>query len=200
MDVAEIETGSDLIALIEKGYSKPFTRFYTLYFQKLLLASDRYLKDIHTSEELVQDVFLKIWENPYQLSEIKSVKSYLYRSVINAAINHINRQKNIAQHHLKLASELSDDYLIELDEEHEVIVLLRSEIEKLPAQCKKIFKMSRFDFLKYKEIAQRLNISEKTVENHIGLALRTLRHRFINDEKLNVKGKRYLLIMALYLY
>jgi len=164
------------------------------------LASDRYLKDIHTSEELVQDVFLKIWENPYQLSEIKSVKSYLYRSVINAAINHINRQKNIAQHHLKLASELSDDYLIELDEEHEVIVLLRSEIEKLPAQCKKIFKMSRFDFLKYKEIAQRLNISEKTVENHIGLALRTLRHRFINDEKLNVKGKRYLLIMALYLY
>ncbi|WP_231427901.1 MULTISPECIES: RNA polymerase sigma-70 factor [Pedobacter] len=200
MDVAEIETGSDLIALIEKGRTSVFTRFYTSYFQKLLLASDKYLKDIYAAEELVQDVFLKIWENPYQLSDVKSVKSYLYRAVINSSVNYINRQKNIAQHHLKLTSELSDEYFMELDEEHEVIILLREEIEKLPLQCKKIFKLSRFENLKYKEIAAQLNISEKTVENHIGNALKILRERFLNDSELKKRGKAYLMLMNIFLY
>jgi len=200
MDAAKVETGTDLISIIEKGRTGTFTQFYTSYFQKLLLASDKYLNDIHIAEELVQDVFLKIWENPYNLSEVKSVKSYLYRAVINSSINYINRQKNIEQHHLKLASTISDDYLIDIDEENEMIVLLRNEIEKLPAQCKKVFKLSRFENFKYKEIAKALNISEKTVENHIGNALKILRDRFLTDEKLNRKGKSFLMIMNMFLY
>jgi len=199
MDVVSIETGRDLVALIEKGHTSTFTRFYTSYFQKLLLASDKYIKDIYVAEELVQDVFLKIWENPENLSEVKSVKSYLYRTVINSSINYINRQKNIEQHHLKLASELSDKYLIDLDEENEIIILLRDEIEKLPGQCKKVFKLSRFENLKYKEIAEQLNISEKTVENHIGHALKVLRERFLTDKTLNKQGRSYLMLMNIYL-
>ncbi|MFC3364066.1 RNA polymerase sigma-70 factor [Pedobacter fastidiosus] len=200
MDALNIETGRDLISLIERGQTATFTKFYTSYFEKLVLASDKYLKDIHEAEEIVQDVFLKVWENPEYLSEVKSIKSYLYRTVINSSINYFNRQKNIEQHHLKLASELSDEYLINLDEENEMIVLLRSEIEKLPAQCKKVFKLSRFESLKYKEIANQLDISEKTVENHIGNALKILRERFLNDEQLNRQGKSYLMLMNLFLY
>ncbi|PWS30933.1 RNA polymerase sigma-70 factor [Pedobacter paludis] len=200
MDALNIETGRDLISLIEKGQTATFTQFYTSYFEKLVLASDKYLKDIHEAEEIVQDVFLKVWENPENLSEVKSIKSYLYRTVINASINYFNRQKNIEQHHLKLASELSDEYLMNLDEENEMIVLLRSEIEKLPAQCKKVFKLSRFESLKYKEIAIQLDISEKTVENHIGNALKILRERFLNDEHLNRQGKSYLMLMSVFLY
>ena len=200
MDVAQIETGKDLISLIEKGNTTTFTRFYTSYFQKLILASDKYLSDIHTAEEIVQDIFLKIWEFPENMQEVKSVKSYLYRSVINASINFANRQKTLEQHHLKLASEFSDDYLTDLDEENEMIVILRHEIDKLPSQCKKVFKLSRFENLKYKEIANVLDISEKTVENHIGNALKILRARFLSDESLNKKGKSYLMMMSLYLY
>jgi DNA-directed RNA polymerase specialized sigma24 family protein len=111
MDVAQIETGRDLISLIERGQSATFTRFYTSYFQKLILASDKYISDVHTAEEIVQDIFLKIWEFPENLAEVKSVKSYLYRSVINASINFTNRQKSLEQHHLKLAATFSDDYL-----------------------------------------------------------------------------------------
>jgi RNA polymerase sigma-70 factor (family 1) len=200
MDVAQIETGRDLISLIERGHTSTFTRFYTSYFQKLILASDKYINDIHTAEEIVQDIFLKIWEFPENMIEVKSVKSYLYRSVINASINFANRQKSLEQHHLKLASEFSDDYLTDLDEENEMIVILRDEIDKLPAQCKKVFKLSRFENFKYKEIAQELNISEKTVENHIGNALKVLRARFLDDKILNKKGKSYLMMMSLYLY
>lgn len=196
----DVETGQDLITLIEKGRTPTFTRFYTSYFQKLLLASDKYVKDVYIAEELVQDVFLKIWENPYSIADVKSIKSYLYKSVINASINYINRQKNIEQHHLKLVTELSDDDLKDLDEENEMIVLLHAEIDKLPAQCKKVFKLSRFEHLKYKEIALQLGVSEKTVENHIGNALKILRERFMNDEKLNKKGKSFLMLMNTYLF
>lgn len=193
MDVLAIETGQDLIEIIERGRTSIFTRFYTSYFQKLLLASDKYIKDVYAAEEVVQDVFLKIWENPYNLLEVKSIKSYLYKSVINASINYINRQKSIQQHHLKLTAELSDDIIKDLDEESEMIVLLHGEIEKLPLQCRRIFKLSRFEHLKYKEIAVQLNLSEKTIENHIGKALKILRERFMNDERLNKKGKSFLL-------
>ncbi|TCD12519.1 RNA polymerase sigma-70 factor [Pedobacter frigidisoli] len=198
MGVLGIETGRDLIALIEKGRTPTFTQFYTSYFQKLLLASDKYVKDVYTAEELVQDVFLKIWENPYTITEVKSIKSYLYKSVINASINYINRQKNIEQHHLKLVTELSDGDLRDLEEENEMIILLHAEIDKLPSQCKKVFKLSRFEHLKYKEIALQLGISEKTVENHIGNALKILRDRFLNDTKLNKKGKSFLLLVNTY--
>jgi RNA polymerase sigma-70 factor (family 1) len=200
MDVAQIETGRDLISLIERGQSATFTRFYTSYFQKLILASDKYISDVHTAEEIVQDIFLKIWEFPENLAEVKSVKSYLYRSVINASINFTNRQKSLEQHHLKLAATFSDDYLSDLDEESEMIVILRNEIEKLPAQCKKVFKLSRFENFKYREIAKTLDISEKTVENHIGNALKVLRARFLEDQTLNKKGKSYLMMMSVYLY
>lgn len=200
MDVAQIETGRDLISLIERGQSATFTRFYTSYFQKLILASDKYISDVHTAEEIVQDIFLKIWEFPENLAEVKSVKSYLYRSVINASINFTNRQKSLEQHHLKLAAEFTDDYLTDLDEENEMIIILRAEIDKLPAQCKKVFKLSRFENFKYKEIAKALDISEKTVENHIGNALKVLRTRFLDDQTLNKKGKSYLMMMSVYLY
>ncbi len=200
MDALDIKTGADLIALIEKGQTTAFTKFYTSYFQKLLLASDKYVRDIYVAEEIVQDVFLKMWEFPENLAEIKSVRSYLYRSVINASINYINRKKNIELHHLKLVTELSEDYIQDLDEENEIIVLLRIEIEKLPNQCKKVFKLSRFDQLKYKEIALDLNISEKTVENHIGNALKILRNRFHTDTTLNKRGKGYLMLMNSFLY
>jgi RNA polymerase sigma factor (sigma-70 family) len=81
-----------------------------------------------------------------------------------------------------------------------MIVILRNEIEKLPAQCKKVFKLSRFENFKYREIAKTLDISEKTVENHIGNALKVLRARFLEDQTLNKKGKSYLMMMSVYLY
>ncbi|MGN7989179.1 RNA polymerase sigma-70 factor [Pedobacter sp. 22226] len=200
MDVLEIESGQQLIEIIEKNRTSVFTQFYTSYFQKLLLASDKYVKDVFITEEIVQDIFLKIWENPYHISEVKSIKSYLYKAVINASINYVNRQKNIEEHHLKLVAEFSDEYVRDLDDENEMIVLLHSEIERLPVQCRKVFKLSRFEHLKYKEIASQLGISEKTVENHIGNALKILRDRFMNDENLNKKGKGYLLLVNIFLY
>ena len=196
----DIKTGKDLFELINKGHVQAFTNFYNQFFKKLLLAADQYVKDMHVAEEIVQDVFLKIWEVPENLEKIVSLKSYLYRSVINAGINYVNRQKNIDEHHKKLALNFTDEYLIELDEENELVVLLHHEIEKLPLQCKKVFKLNRFEHLKYKEIAALLLISERTVENHIANALKTLKKALLDQKGGNKSSSGFNLLLSLYLF
>lgn len=189
-----------MIELIGKGQTNAFAQFYTLYFQKLILVSDKYVKDVFIAEEIVQDTFLKIWEAPESLENVKSVKSYLYKAVINASLNHLSRQKNIEHHHEKIASEFSEEYLLNLDEESELIVFLRKEIDKLPTKCQKIFKMNRFDGLKYREIAGILNISERTVENHISNALKYLREAALDRNSGIKSSKNYYILMNFYLF
>ncbi len=172
-------TVESLQLMLDKGNKRAFTDFYSQYFKRLLIESDKYVKDIYVAEEVVQDVFLKIWERSDDLTQIQSIKSYLYRSVINASINYVNRQKNLELHHQKIVDEFTEDQADQLDEENELIVLLYDEIEKLPPKCKEIFKMNRFERLKYREIALKLDLSEKTVENHIGNALKLLREAML---------------------
>jgi RNA polymerase sigma-70 factor (ECF subfamily) len=200
VEVMDIKTGKDLFVLVREGEMSAFTTFYTQFFQKLLLASEKYVKDVFVAEEIVQDVFLKIWENPENLTEIHAIKPYLYRSVINASINHVNRQRNIELHHLKIAAESNDEALLSLDEENELIVLLHTEIGKLPPQCQKVFKMNRFEHLKYREIAEILNLSERTVENHIANALKLLRAALLNKNPDGKSSNRNDLLMSLFLY
>jgi RNA polymerase sigma-70 factor (family 1) len=193
--VINVKTGQDLYQMISRSEISAFTKFYTQFFQKLLLSSYKYVKDVFIAEEIVQDIFLKLWENPDNLLEIKSIQSYLYRAVINASINHTNRQKNIELHHLKIAAQYNEEHLIGMDEENEWVILLHQEIEKLPAQCKKIFKLNRFEHLKYKEIAAMLGLSERTVENHISTALKLLRKAMLTqkDGKESIQKINFLL-------
>lgn len=196
----EIKTGEDLFVLVRDGEISAFTTFYTQFFQKLILESEKHVKDVFVAEEIVQDVFLKIWENPENLTEVRLLKPYLYRSVINASINHINRQKNIEQHHLKIAAAYTDQEMLNLDEENELVVLLHQEINKLPPQCQKVFKMNRFEHLKYKEIAEKLMISERTVENHIATALKLLRASLLVNRTDKKSTKKNDLLLSLFLY
>lgn len=162
-----------------------FTLLYSSYFQNLALASVKYVKDTFIAEGIVQDVFVRIWEQPSLLEGVNVVRPYLYRSVINMSINYVNRQKNIELHHLKIAGTMADESLDDLHEEQEIKKIIFLEIEKLPEQCKRVFKMSRFEGLKYREIAALLNISERTVENHVSNALKILRFRLLEG-----KGER----------
>ncbi|MBB5636614.1 RNA polymerase sigma-70 factor (ECF subfamily) [Pedobacter cryoconitis] len=197
-----IVTGEDLLNLIEDDDKSAFTIFYSNNFQKLVLVSDRYVKNIHAAEEIVQDMFLKIWEDKGLLLYVNSVKAYLYRSVVNASLNYVNRQKNIEKHHLKIAEHLTDDDIEIINEQNELIVLLYNEIELLPEKCQKVFKLSRLEGLKYRDIAVELSISEKTVENHMSNALRLLRMRVIhNIQTEDPKSKaKYFSLLSLFLY
>lgn len=186
-----IKTGKDLLDLIEQNDKKAFALFYSRNFSKLILEAEKHVRDAHVAEEIVQDIFFKIWEDKNLLVNIGSIRSYLYRSVVNASINHINRKNNIERHHQKIAETISPEDVDLIDEQNELIVLIHQEIERLPDKCRNVFKLSRLEGLKYKEIALQLGISEKTVENHMSNALKILRARVMGRTEVNNSSNRY---------
>lgn len=182
-NLKEEYTDAEFLEGIKNADHKVFTSFYSSNFQRFAWLSAKYVKDMTVAEEIVQDLFMKIWEAPQDLDGVRSIKPYLYRTIINQSINYLNRQKNIAEHHLRLAEDLSDEYIEMIVEDFALKELLHKEIERLPEQCKRVFKLSRLEGLKYKEIAEALGISEKTVENHIVNALKILRTRLVNENE-----------------
>lgn len=135
-----------------------------------------FLKDKDQVEELVQDVFVKLWEKRDQLQIQTSLKSYLYTSVKNSILNYIKSQKVRSSYANEMQQQEEPTYLSVDDFEN---IELQNRIENLvnamPTERLKVFKLSRYEGLKYKEIAQKLGISIKTVENQMGKALKYLR-------------------------
>jgi RNA polymerase sigma-70 factor (ECF subfamily) len=138
------------------------------------------IKDQQIAEDLLQDVFYKLWINREKLDEHQSIKNYVYTIADNLILNHIRHLKVVAKHQI----ESSPPHFIKADspqfilEEKEWQSKLSSAIEKLPEKTKVVFLMSRMEDLKYQEIADRLSISVKTVETHMVKALKTLRESF----------------------
>lgn len=151
-----------------------FETYYKDYFKEFFLASYKYVKDSALAQEIVNDVFLKIWEDAGKITIESSLKSYLYRAIINRSINALNKQKRESQNLKELTLTQQDHYDLKEIELNELKVQLYKAIEALPDQCKKVFLMSRFDGLKQQEIADKLGISIKTVKNHITHALKQL--------------------------
>ena len=149
---------------------------FKAHFQGLLRYAHTIIRDELMAEEMVQNVFYKLWKNREDMAIDKSLAAYLYRSVYNECLNYLKHLKVKAayQAHAARAMENLNNAadklrLRELEEKLEIA------LRELPEQCRTIFQMSRFEELKYMEIAGRLGISVKTVENQMGKALKLLR-------------------------
>jgi len=126
---------------------------------------------------MVQQVFFKLWERTETLSITGSVAAYLYRAVHNECLNFIKHQKVRSNHRLHVVHSAKDqaDHASKKILAKELETELQAALNELPEQCRTIFQMSRFEELKYHEIATELGISVKTVENQMGKALRLMR-------------------------
>ena len=175
----ELDTIGTLLAQKDEA---AFEQVFKTHFKRLHAYAFTILKDEAEAEEMVQQVFFKIWERNENLSLTGSVTAYLYRAVHNESLNYIKHQKVRSDHKLHIA------YRMKNEVEHPAKKTLTSEMEKkihealneLPEQCRTIFQMSRFDELKYREIADKLGISVKTVENQMGKALKLLRAKLVD--------------------
>lgn len=159
---------------IQQKDVKAFENFYKDHYKSFFLAAVKYLNDTGVSQEVINDVFMKIWEDAGKLTIEGSLKSYVYRAVINRSINVLNKQKREFKHLKELTYVQDEVYELRQIEENELKVTLYKAIEQLPDQCKRVFCMSRFDQMKQQEIADELGISIKTVKNHITRALKQL--------------------------
>ena len=153
-----------------------FEQVFKSYFKNLHAYAFTIIKDEAEAEEIVQQVFFKIWERADRFSLQGPLAAYLYRAVHNESLNYIKHQKVKAGYRLHVVHTMKD----QSDEapgkrNKELEHKLSEALHELPEQCRTIFQLSRFEDLKYREIAEKLNISVKTVENQMCKALRIMR-------------------------
>jgi len=164
-----------IIEELGKGNEFVYNELFTLYYQNLCMFARKYTADLDQAEEVVQEVFIKIWKNRDQLKKISSLKTYLFVSVKNGCIDQI-RKDNVRKKYISETIQNSTEYVEpEILPDKELAEKIKAAINKLPKQRKKIFQMSKTFGLRYREIAEKLNISPKTVENQMGIALKQLR-------------------------
>ncbi len=162
---------------IQKGDEEAFELLFKSYYAHLCLFASKIIEDEIAAEEIVQDYFVKLWEKKHQLSIESSLKNYLFRSVKNLCLNFIKHNNIKAQYARQFVSEAEknnfSDYFMEVD----LAKKIEESIQSLPEKRREIFRMSRDEGLKYREIAEILKISIKTVETQMGLAIKTLRDK-----------------------
>jgi RNA polymerase sigma-70 factor (family 1) len=159
---------------IQRKDGQAFENYYKEYYKYFFLAAFNYFRDAGRAQEIVNDVFVKLWETAETIEIESSLKSYLYRAVINRSLNELDKNKRQQQHQKELSRLPEGTFELKEMEENELRMRLYRAIDQLPEQCQKVFRMSRFEELKQKEIADRLDISIKTVKNHITHALKQL--------------------------
>jgi len=177
---------SELIQLWQQGNEFAFELIYKRYAAQLLSLAMRKTNNRDISEEYVQDTFLTLHNTRKNADSISSLGAYL---------STILRNKILDYYRHSLVHKKYETYLAESYNEHDFSTLLSMEtkdlekhlmmdIEKLPPQCRNVFKLSRQEYLSVKEIASRLEISENTVKQHMSKALRLLRFSLMNYEKI----------------
>ena len=168
----------ELISSIKSGDSAAFRELFLTYCQPLIRFANRFINDVTLAEDIVQEVYLKIWLNRQNLNPKLNIKSYLFVAVKNQTFKQLRQQKirrtfdekpQFFPPHIPTPEDIFNS--------KEVESTVLKAIEELPTKCRLIFSMNRFDRLTYSEIAEILNLSVKTIETQMGRALVHLRQR-----------------------
>ncbi len=162
-----------LLSRIAAGDNEAFKTLFEMFYPKVKIFLVKFLKDENTAEDISQDIFVKIWTYREALPDIRSFNTYLYRMTRNAALNHL--RGNHSKIDISKMSVLDDKDIEAEYQTKEKELLIRLTVEHMPPQRQRIFKMSREQGLSNDDIALKLGISKKTVENNITLALKDLR-------------------------
>jgi RNA polymerase sigma-70 factor (ECF subfamily) len=168
---------TEIIRRIRNGDTGQFESLFRSSYVSLVRYAKTLIKDHDTAEEIVQDLFFKLWQDREKLNIESSLNGYLFRSVHNRCLHHIEHVRVVERHAEEMSyrqteSQESPSDILNYKELQEKVARI---LEKLPDRCGKIFTMSRFDGLKYTEIAEKLSVSIKTVEANMGRALKEFR-------------------------
>ena len=170
------------MTLLQKGDEAAYETLFRLYYDKLIHIAKTYLVHREDAEEIVQEVFLKLWEKKGNLAKITNINAYLFTWVKRECLNHLRHDK-IKREYRDTALQRKNTIQYGFLKDEAASLLLENELERrimeslelLPKKCKNVFMKSRMEGLKHKEIAEELGISHKTVDNHISKALSHLR-------------------------
>ena len=166
------------IERIRIGDIKQFELLFRSSYVSLVRYAENIIKDHDDAEEIVQDLFVKLWQDRKKINIESSLNGYLFRSVHNRCMHHIEHARVVSRHAGKVAGEKPEtpndpSDILQYKEMQERIARV---LERLPERCGRIFYMNRFEGLRYREIAEKLSISVKTVEANMGKALKEFRN------------------------
>ena len=160
-----------------EGDQKALRFFFDKYYEDLCHFINTYIHNPSIAEEIVQDIFIYFWENKGVLNISYSVKSYLYQSTKNRSLNFIRDEKRRSKIHDKILSDSTfdntpnDSYL----DTEQLKQIITSSMQSLPPRCREIYSLCKEDHFTYKEVAEKMGISQKTVENQMGISLQKLK-------------------------
>lgn len=164
-----------LIDRLKSGDDGALTAIYKKYWQQLYLSAYHILKDEQACEDIIQELFIKLWDNRSSVQISVSLKAYLYASIRYEVYRQVRNSMSTSDVFDTLFDRLQTPVDYENIEYKELIAQVSSAVNALPQKCREVYKLSREEYLSHKQIASRLNISTKTVENHLTKALKQLR-------------------------
>lgn len=171
------EEDAAFVEAIVQRDKRQFEIWYKKYYQQLFALAYRYVKQAELAEEIVHDVFITIWNKGDQLNIQYSIKSYLFRSVVNTSLNYLKKEKMNTEKKLVYLSsqDAFADEATANDAEQALLNGLEEALALLPAKCREVMYLSRFAKLRQDEIAGQLDISIKTVKNHLTYGFHKIR-------------------------
>lgn len=180
------EYKEQLVVKIKEGDKDAFNKAFDLYYPRLCFFADNIIHDFDQSRSIVQQVFVDLWIRHENLDILFSLKSYLFQAVKNEAFDILKHRKVETKYLQSFYEKEEQGWFHDQIEEAELNDKINSAIQELPPKCRDIFMMCRFDELKYSEIAERLNISVKTVEMQISIALKKIRAKVSQYQSVNL--------------
>ncbi len=170
-------TDAEIVSELTLDNKEVFEHLFRTYYHQLCRFSMKYVREKEATEEIVQDIFLYLWEKRHSLNITQSLKAYLYTATRNRSLNYIKANISRVEISGDLAEEdqpLYDPQTSQLDPQ-DLKRIISEAIEMLPPRCRAIFDLSKNAGLTYQEIAEELEISKKTVEAQMSIALKKLR-------------------------
>jgi RNA polymerase sigma-70 factor (ECF subfamily) len=168
---------TEIVRRIRQGDEGQFESLFRSSYVSLVRYAKTLIKDHDTAEEIVQDLFFRLWKDKDKLQIESSLNGYLFRAVHNSCLHYINHNKVVEKYAREMAvmEQETNESPTDIIQYRELQAKIASILERLPEKCGKIFCMSRFEGLRYSEIAEKLSISVKTVEANMGRALKEFR-------------------------
>lgn len=175
----------NIFSKIKTGDETAFSELFDQLYSLLCFFCDGYVADMDLARSLVQQVFVDLWIKREKLNVTQSIKPYMYNAVRNKSIDYLRCHKNTIQITAKIENTQETPFQ-DIIQEAEINNRINDSINQLPKKCCEIFILCRFEGLKYKQVAEKLNISVKTVEMQMGIALKKLRKNLYNNNSINL--------------